>query len=179
MLQNKRVSLTDMIFNKRHLHQLNKRSHIDDEIYDRWQTNPKPPQHRNNHNRHQHLNESFVDLDETPTNEDETQSDQTKIKLVGGNLDDCRQYYWLGKDYCNTYREDIKECHEHAKDQFDRAEVPRMPWRDQGMVMVGESARDLARHFIQRWNYCKVMADTCCFNGIPMPILPIFVFIKE
>lgn len=31
-----------------------------------------------------------------------------------------------------------------------------MPWRDQGAVTVGESARDLARHFIQRWNQAKV-----------------------
>jgi hypothetical protein len=166
MLQNKRVSLTDMIFNKRHLHQLNKRSHIDDEIYDRWHTNhPKTPHHRN---RHEHLNESFVDLDETPTNEDETnmsltQSDQKNIKFKIDTPNECRQYFWLGKDYCNTYREDIKECHEHAKDQFDRAEVPRMPWRDQGMVMVGESARDLARHFIQRWNYCKVVGKKLTF----------------
>lgn len=31
-----------------------------------------------------------------------------------------------------------------------------MPWRDEGMIVFGESARDLARHFIQRWNQCKV-----------------------
>ena len=30
-----------------------------------------------------------------------------------------------------------------------------MPWRDQAMVMMNESARDLARHFIQRWNMTK------------------------
>lgn len=31
-----------------------------------------------------------------------------------------------------------------------------MPWRDQALVVIGHSARDLARHFIQRWNQCKV-----------------------
>ena len=30
-----------------------------------------------------------------------------------------------------------------------------MPWRDEALVIFGESARDLARHFIQRWNQCK------------------------
>ena len=163
MLQNKRVSLTEMLFNKRHLHQLNKRSHIDDEIYDRWHpnnnNNNKNPSYRqrlinnnnNNMSRHSHLNESFIDLDVTTTislNHLETTNNNLNTDLVF--------FYWLGKDYCNAYREDIKECHIHDKDQFERTEVPRMPWRDQGMVVVGESARDLARHFIQRWNHCKV-----------------------
>lgn len=41
-------------------------------------------------------------------------------------------------------------------DQFNRSEVPRMPWRDEAAIVIGQSARDLARHFIQRWNQCKV-----------------------
>jgi len=31
-----------------------------------------------------------------------------------------------------------------------------MPWRDEALCVFGESARDLARHFIMRWNHCKV-----------------------
>jgi phosphatidylserine/phosphatidylglycerophosphate/cardiolipin synthase-like enzyme len=42
-------------------------------------------------------------------------------------------------------------------DQFNRSEVPRMPWRDQGSLVIGHGARDLARHFIQRWNQTKVI----------------------
>ena len=64
---------------------------------------------------------------------------------------------WIGKDYSNVYFEDIKQIDEHSTDQFSRSETPRMPWRDQGLVVFGESARDLARHFIQRWNQCKVV----------------------
>jgi len=30
-----------------------------------------------------------------------------------------------------------------------------MPWRDEGIAFLGDSAKDLARHFIQRWNQCK------------------------
>ena len=36
---------------------------------------------------------------------------------------------------------------------YDRGRVPRMPWHDVGMQVVGQPARDLARHFTERWNY--------------------------
>ena len=64
-------------------------------------------------------------------------------------------YYWIGKDYSNTYKADFKDIADFSRDQFERSEVPRMPWRDEGLVVFGEAARDLARHFIQRWNQCK------------------------
>ena len=65
-------------------------------------------------------------------------------------------YYWPGKDYANTYRGDFKDLVNYSTDQFNREEVPRMPWRDQALVILNESARDLARHFIQRWNQARV-----------------------
>lgn len=65
-------------------------------------------------------------------------------------------HYWCGKDYSNHYKSSIKNVPEYWSDQLDRTETPRMPWRDQAHVVIGESARDLARHFIQRWNQCKV-----------------------
>jgi phospholipase D1/2 len=64
-------------------------------------------------------------------------------------------HYWIGKDYSNTYKADFKDVADFSRDQFARDETPRMPWRDQALVCFGESARDLARHFIQRWNQCK------------------------
>lgn len=42
-------------------------------------------------------------------------------------------------------------------DFIDRETTPRMPWRDVGVVVHGVAARDLARHFIQRWNFTKVL----------------------
>lgn len=36
---------------------------------------------------------------------------------------------------------------------YNRNEVPRMPWHDIHMFTCGQTARDLARHFVQRWNY--------------------------
>lgn len=31
-----------------------------------------------------------------------------------------------------------------------------MPWHDIASVVHGKAARDVARHFIQRWNFTKV-----------------------
>ena len=39
------------------------------------------------------------------------------------------------------------------EDMFDRKTIPRMPWHDVAMQLIGQPARDLSRHFIQRWNY--------------------------
>jgi phospholipase D1/2 len=38
-------------------------------------------------------------------------------------------------------------------DMYDRTRVPRTPWHDIAMQVVGQPARDLTRHFVQRWNY--------------------------
>ena len=40
-------------------------------------------------------------------------------------------------------------------DFIDRGMTPRMPWHDIHSVTFGEPARDVARHFIQRWNATK------------------------
>jgi phospholipase D1/2 len=54
------------------------------------------------------------------------------------------------------------------EDMYDRSKIPRMPWlvlmsrnvsvylwivcrHDVGMQVVGQPARDLCRHFVQRW----------------------------
>lgn len=41
-------------------------------------------------------------------------------------------------------------------DFIDRYSTPRMPWHDIASVVHGKAARDVARHFIQRWNFTKV-----------------------
>ena len=96
---------------------------------------------------------SSSESDEEKPVEVVVEEDIGKDKEVASNE---QGYYWIGKDYSNSYVADFKDIHEYDKDQFDRDIVPRMPWRDEALVMFGESARDLARHFIQRWNHCKV-----------------------
>jgi phospholipase D1/2 len=58
-----------------------------------------------------------------------------------------------GKDYSNPRVKDFIELDKPYKDMYDRSEIPRMPWHDIHMVTGGQVARDLARHFVQRWNY--------------------------
>jgi hypothetical protein len=42
------------------------------------------------------------------------------------------------------------------KDELDRTKYPRMPWHDVQCALYGPACRDVARHFVQRWNYAKV-----------------------
>ncbi|KAG1441840.1 hypothetical protein G6F56_011311 [Rhizopus delemar] len=44
---------------------------------------------------------------------------------------------------------------QHNLTLVDRQITPRMPWHDMTVGMVGPIARDVARHFIQRWNFLK------------------------
>lgn len=63
---------------------------------------------------------------------------------------------WLGKDYSNFIRKDWVQLDRPFEDNVDRTQVPRMPWRDLSAAMHGKAARDVARHFIQRWNFTKI-----------------------
>uniref|UniRef100_A0A8C4MDI5 Phospholipase n=1 Tax=Equus asinus asinus TaxID=83772 RepID=A0A8C4MDI5_EQUAS len=65
------------------------------------------------------------------------------------------QLFWLGKDYSNLITKDWVQLDRPFEDFIDRETTPRMPWRDVGVVIHGPPARDLARHFIQRWNFTK------------------------
>ena len=76
-----------------------------------------------------------------------------------------------GKDYSNPRVLDFHTLHKPNEDMYDRTKVPRMPWwvsyglsaycyrnsvllrHDVSMQVVGQPARDLARHFVQRWVY--------------------------
>ncbi|XP_031486451.1 phospholipase D zeta 1-like isoform X2 [Nymphaea colorata] len=62
---------------------------------------------------------------------------------------------WPGKDYYNP-RESEPNCWEDTmKDELDREKYPRMPWHDVHCALWGPPCRDVARHFVQRWNYAK------------------------
>lgn len=94
--------------------------------------------------------------------------------------------FWHGKDYCNfVYKDWIQlekpfdgasSCRSRlpsdtntllfltffrlwpvCADFIDRYTTPRMPWHDIAAVVHGRAARDVARHFIQRWNFTKVL----------------------
>lgn len=58
-----------------------------------------------------------------------------------------------GKDYSNPRVKDFIDVHLPDKDLIDRFTTPRMPWHDCHSRLEGQAARDVARHFIQRWNF--------------------------
>lgn len=64
--------------------------------------------------------------------------------------------YWIGKDYTNIIMKDFSNLDAPLADLMDRSCCPRMPWHDIGAVVVGAAARDISRHFIQRWNATKM-----------------------
>uniref|UniRef100_A0A8C4QK67 Phospholipase n=1 Tax=Eptatretus burgeri TaxID=7764 RepID=A0A8C4QK67_EPTBU len=61
--------------------------------------------------------------------------------------------FWHGKDYCNCVFKDWVQLDKPLDDFIDRHVTPRMPWHDIGVAVQGGTARDVARHFIQRWNF--------------------------
>lgn len=63
------------------------------------------------------------------------------------------EYIWPGKDFSNARITDFHTLNKPDEDMHDRSKVPRMPWHDVGMQVLGQPARDLSRHFVQRWNY--------------------------
>lgn len=64
--------------------------------------------------------------------------------------------YWIGKDYCNFIVKDFTNLEAPFADFIERTTTPRMPWHDIAACVQGAAARDVARHFIQRWNATKL-----------------------
>ncbi|KIM21517.1 hypothetical protein M408DRAFT_80444 [Serendipita vermifera MAFF 305830] len=60
---------------------------------------------------------------------------------------------WTGKDYSNPRIMDFHNLDKPEQDMYDRTKVARMPWHDISLQVVGQPARDICRHFVQRWNY--------------------------
>ncbi|OAY77325.1 Phospholipase D zeta 1 [Ananas comosus] len=64
---------------------------------------------------------------------------------------------WPGKDYYNPRESEPNSWEDTMKDELDRAKYPRMPWHDVHCALWGPPCCDAARHFVQRWNYAKVI----------------------
>ncbi|XP_061447126.1 phospholipase D2 isoform X2 [Rhineura floridana] len=77
------------------------------------------------------------------------------------------QHLWLGKDYSNLIAKDWVQLDKPFEDFIDRCQTPRMPWRDVGVAVHGMAARDVARHFIQRWNFTKTVKPKYKGPGFP------------
>jgi phospholipase D1/2 len=106
--------------------------------------------------------------------EDEEQFKEPQSSINPSSVIDTKRRYFIGKDYSNPYEKDFETLDKYSEginlffnyffivninsniDYIDRTTVPRMPWHDEALVVFGKVARDVARHFIQRWNIHKV-----------------------
>ncbi|KAL4907622.1 hypothetical protein BDW74DRAFT_111147 [Aspergillus multicolor] len=82
-----------------------------------------------------------------------TDDKPTGFETPGGQKDTDNCQLWPGKDYSNPRIQDFYDLDKPYEEMYDRNVVPRMPWHDISMHVVGQPARDLTRHFVQRWNY--------------------------
>ncbi|EAA07035.3 AGAP010687-PA, partial [Anopheles gambiae str. PEST] len=77
---------------------------------------------------------------------------------------------WIGKDYINFIVKDFTNLDSPYADLVDRTTTVRMPWHDVATVVLGQAARDVARHFIERWNAVKL--EKCRENANFPYLLP-------
>ncbi|KAL3266697.1 hypothetical protein HHI36_010859 [Cryptolaemus montrouzieri] len=77
---------------------------------------------------------------------------------------------WMGKDYVNFIVQDFNNLDKPFDDFIDRHTTPRMPWHDIGVCVIGGAAKDIARHFIHRWNNTKL--EKAKFNNVYPYLVP-------
>uniref|UniRef100_A0A8C6HTU1 Phospholipase n=1 Tax=Mus spicilegus TaxID=10103 RepID=A0A8C6HTU1_MUSSI len=119
--------------------------------------------YRQLHRHHLHNADSISSIDST-SNTGSIRSVQTGVGELHGET-----RFWHGKDYCNFVFKDWVQLDKPFADFIDRYSTPRMPWHDIGSVVHGKAARDVARHFIQRWNFTKIMKPK--YRSLSYPFL--------
>lgn len=119
--------------------------------------------YRQLHRRHLYNADSVSSIDSS-SNTGSIRSVQTGVGELHGET-----RFWHGKDYCNFVFKDWVQLDKPFADFIDRYSTPRMPWHDIGSVVHGKAARDVARHFIQRWNFTKIMKPK--YRSLSYPFL--------
>ncbi|CAG5104966.1 Oidioi.mRNA.OKI2018_I69.chr1.g1714.t1.cds [Oikopleura dioica] len=80
------------------------------------------------------------------------------------SLFDSSEEKFKGADYFNSF--------ENPDWEKPRKDLKRIPYHDNACQIFGESARDLAAHFIQRWNFSNEKINSfCCFRLNNTPAL--------
>ena len=63
-------------------------------------------------------------------------------------------------DYSNARINDFIDVPNYLKENVDRKIYPKMPWHDIHSLIQGPAVLDIARHFVERWNYSKSSEDS-------------------
>ncbi|XP_023593697.1 phospholipase D1 isoform X3 [Trichechus manatus latirostris] len=119
--------------------------------------------YRQLHRHHLQSMDSISSTDST-SNTGSVRSLQTGVGELQGET-----RFWHGKDYCNFVFKDWVQLDKPFADFINRYSTPRMPWHDIASVVHGKAARDVARHFIQRWNFTKIMKPK--YRSLSYPFL--------
>ncbi|XP_027630224.1 phospholipase D1 isoform X2 [Tupaia chinensis] len=114
--------------------------------------------------RHQLQEADSVSSIDSASNSGSIRSLQTGVGELHGET-----RFWHGKDYCNFVFKDWVQLDKPFADFIDRYSTPRMPWHDIASAVHGKAARDVARHFIQRWNFTKIMKSK--YRSLSYPFL--------
>uniref|UniRef100_A0A452TYD2 Phospholipase n=1 Tax=Ursus maritimus TaxID=29073 RepID=A0A452TYD2_URSMA len=120
--------------------------------------------YRQLHRQHVHKADSVSSLDSASSKPCSVRSLQTGMGELHGET-----RFWHGKDYCNFVFKDWVQLDKPFADFIDRYSTPRMPWHDIASAVHGKAARDVARHFIQRWNFTKIMKSK--YRSLSYPFL--------
>ncbi|KAK6121067.1 hypothetical protein DH2020_045196 [Rehmannia glutinosa] len=78
-----------------------------------------------------------------------------RYDTIEHKVGDFPPFQWPGKDYYNPRESEPNSWEDALKDELDREKYPRMPWHDVHCAVWGPPCRDIARHFVQRWNHAK------------------------
>ncbi|PSS03047.1 Phospholipase D zeta 1 like [Actinidia chinensis var. chinensis] len=78
-----------------------------------------------------------------------------RYDTIEHKVGDCPPFMWPGKDYYNPRESEPNSWEDIMTDELDRGKYPRMPWHDVHCALWGPACRDIARHFVQRWNHAK------------------------
>ena len=66
-----------------------------------------------------------------------------------------QNYYFPGIDYSNARIRDFDKVENYLIESCDRKKEIRMPWHDVHSRLIGPVVADIARHFVERWNFSR------------------------
>ena len=70
-------------------------------------------------------------------------------------VNDEQNYLFPGIDYSNARIRDFDKVEDYLTESCDRKKELRMPWHDVHSRLIGPVVADIARHFVERWNFSR------------------------